>query len=84
MTLKNSIRRVVANLSGFSARLLFDATTDVYAWQIPSDFPTDNHFQAIANIPNPLASGNTGDVVITTSGLGTGDSGTIVLYVEKN
>jgi len=85
MSTSNKIEMISASLSGFSANLLFDATTDVVACNIPND--ADVHFdfraQGAPGLANNSGAGKTGDVVITTSGLGNGDAGTIVLRVRK-
>lgn len=73
-----------AALSGFSARILFDATSDEYVYQIPSDFNVDVDFRKSGALMNSLGAGNTGDILITTSGLGAGDSGVIYLDIKKS
>lgn len=79
----NRILEVKAELSGFSATLLWDATTPVMAFQIPSDMNTHQCYIRDSGILNPNASGVTGDLKITTSGLGTGDTGHIDIWVRK-
>lgn len=71
-------------LSGFSARLLWDATTDEYCLQVPSDNPVDWCFDKFGGLINTQPSGVTGDLVITTSGLGNGDSGVLFIAFSKS
>lgn len=65
-------------------RLLFDATTDVVAMDIPcATNPTKANFRRIGGLPNVSGTGKTGDILITTSGLGSGDTITLVLTVGR-
>lgn len=77
-----TLLEVETALSGFSARLLWDATTDVMICQIPSDDSVKLCFKGNP-LPNNAGTGKTGDILITTSGLGNGDSGHIILKVQK-
>jgi len=71
-------------LNGFSAKLLFDATTDVHAWGMDADKQEMVKFNKVGNgLVNNAGAGKTGDVLITTAGLGAGDHGSIILYVKK-
>lgn len=78
------IVNVYASLSGFSARILADATTDEYLLQIPSDMPMHWDLWKIGGLNNSNSTGNTGDLLITTSGLGSTDSGTIIMEIRKS
>lgn len=73
------------SLNGFSGRLEFDATADSPALVL---FPSDNghlSFEEFGGIPDPGASGATGDITLTTSGFtASGDEGVIILKVRKN
>ena len=77
------ILEVKAALTGFSARLLFDATADEYALQIPSDNPVELCFRDQGGIASSAPAGITGDILVTTSGSGAGDSGFIHLVISK-
>ncbi len=75
--------RVDANLSGFSARLLWDASTPVFFQQLVSDEPIIHDYYDYGGIINNAGAGVTGDIKITTSGLGNGDSGSITFVTMK-
>ena len=79
----NTIKSVQACLSGFSLGLYFDASTDILACQIPSDSYVELDFMHVG-IYNNAGSGKTGDINITTSGLGNGDSGFLLIRVILN
>ena len=74
--------RVQAALTGFSVELLWDATTDVHATNIP-DFDVSQDFGHIGGLNNNAGTGVTGDVNFSTVGLGSGDTGTMMLYFTK-
>lgn len=79
-----SIMNVEGYLVGFSALLEFDATTDVPAINLPGDdqfcFELDRRY---SGIPNNAGTGKTGDITMTTTGLGAGDIGWFVIEVKK-
>lgn len=77
--LKPRLVSISGSLAGFSARLLWDATTDVFAHQIPSDHMVKHNYHRFGGLPNTAGAGVTGDLLITTAGLGNGDSGSLVL-----
>lgn len=79
----NSLYELHGELTGFSAKLLFDATTKVYATQLPSDVDIHQKFSRQGAIPNNAGTGKTGDILITTNGLMNGASGSFVLKVRK-
>lgn len=76
------IEKIKATLEGFAAKLLWDATTDVEAFLL-GQTPTDMRFTHGGGLVNNAGSGKTGDIRITTVGLGSGDQGTIILYLRK-
>jgi hypothetical protein len=78
--------RYHANLVGFTARLLWDATTDVPLCSIPDYEGHLAHDESYAynGIPNNAGTGKTGDINITTYGLGANDHGTIILELRKD
>lgn len=73
--------RVSADLSDFSAALLWDATADVRAVDLPSG-DSDNDYRDIGGLRNNAGAGKTGDINLETTGLAT-DDGTIILYLSK-
>lgn len=76
------LMHIHSNLVGFSAELIWDATTNVHAWICP-DYDQDQDFTHVGGIPNNTGAGRTGDVLITTTGLGAGDTGHIMLWFKK-
>ena len=76
------IRAVDSKLTGFSASLLWDATTDELAAELPAG-ASFMDADMYGGIINKAGAGVTGDIMITTVGLGAGDNGSIVLEVRK-
>lgn len=72
---------VSSSLEGWSARLLWDATADVDLLHLPSGNYFDD-FQRFGGIPNNAGAGVTGDINITTVGLGT-ENGHLTLHFKK-
>lgn len=77
------IEKVWAGLSGFSCSLLWDATADVTAVNIPDAQPVEYDFTDFAGLPNTSGAGKSGDLLFTTVGLGSGDAGHITLRCRK-
>ena len=71
-----------ASLHGFAARLLWDADTDVAMMSLPEGEDIFD-FTKFGGLPNNAGTGKTGDIMISTIGLGSTDHGTIVLEMEK-
>lgn len=76
------VNRIQADLSGFAAALLWDATTDVPFLDL-IDGRSAQSFRKIGGLINNSSTGKTGDILITTLGLGTGDKGTITIEMVK-
>lgn len=72
-----AIERIVWSLTGFSATLDWDATTNVKALECVEG--SDGYDFTLVGGPliNTAGTGKTGDLLFTTVGLGSGDSGTI-------
>lgn len=69
------------------ARLEWDATTDVLALDLPVLAPTFIDFRRtlpIGGLPNQGGSGKTGDILLTTTGLESGDSITIIMEIKRD
>ncbi len=83
MGTSNKIMKIDSGFAGFSGTLLFDADTDVKAVTIPEavNFVQDYHYTG--GIINNAGTGKTGDILLATAGLGSGDVGHILLYVKK-
>jgi hypothetical protein len=85
--LKSTIRdiRYVASGNSTIAHLLFDASTDVVAMSLPYSggaAALKMDFKDIGGLPNTGGSGRTGDILLTTTGLNSGDTLTIILTVD--
>lgn len=82
--LKLAVERVQGLIAGFTAQLLFDATTDLLIAQLPDGEPFDFDWCKTGGIASPKAgAAYTGDLLITTTGLGNGDKGTFTLFMRK-
>jgi len=76
--------RIVYSTFGMSVKLLWHATTNTICWDLNSDYTTDEDFTGFGGIQNTAAaSGKTGDIKLTTTGAGSGDSYVIVLTLIK-
>ncbi len=85
--LKGTIREVKYIASGSStvAHLLFDASTDVVAVSLPysgGGGVLDMNFKEIGGLHNTAGSGITGDILLTTTGLNSGDTITLILTID--
>ena len=78
---KFKLRAIQWDLVGFDVELLWDADTDVLAWSLPQGVPGGIRFADTgAHLINNAGTGVTGKLLITTSGLGASDFGSI--YIE--
>lgn len=78
-----SLEKIQYDLTGFSVKLLWDATTDDELLDLTGAHSMD--FTDFGGIPDPQSTGSTGDVNITTVGLGAAaDIGTLVLCFRKH
>lgn len=78
------LKRVAGHLVGFGARLLFDGTADIDAVMLSGDQQFDYGFRKTGGISsNRAGAGATGNLLITTIGLGNGDRGTFQLELTK-
>lgn len=78
------IRAIQWSLDGFSAELLWDATTNVHAFTLPAGSDGLRFSDTGAHLLNNSGAGKTGDLLITTIGLGSGQSGTIIIEGQHN
>lgn len=77
---KFKIRAIQWDLVGFDAQLLWDATTDVHAFELPQGINGGIRFADTgAHLCNNAGSGVTGKLLITTVGLSSTGKGTIVI-----
>jgi hypothetical protein len=78
------LEKIVFSNVGMGVKLLWDASTDVIAAELPADYSDTLDYSDISGLPNvAAASGKTGDIQLTTVGHGSGDTYSIVLYCLK-
>ena len=78
------IQKVVFSTVGMGVKLLWDATTDVIALELPADYSDTLDYSDISGLPNNAAAGgNTGDIQFTTVGHTSGDTYSVVVYCLK-
>lgn len=80
---KLALKKFYSNLTGFSADLLWDATTDTLMQTLIQGESGVDYSVIGGPIQSDAGTGVTGDVNITTVGLGAGDIGTIRLEFYK-
>ena len=68
---------------GMGVKILWDATTDVIAVELPSNYSDTLDFSEVGGIPNYSGSGKTGDISFTTVGHGSGETYSVVLTCVK-
>lgn len=74
-----------SSLVGFTTHLDWDATANVPLIDVP-DYEYNLNGEQIGwfgGIPNNAGAGRTGDILMTTVGLGANDHGTIILEIAK-
>ena len=78
------LEKVVFSTAGMAVKLLWDATTDVIAVELPADYSDTLDYSDLSGLPNvAAASGKTGDIVLTTIGHTSADTYSVVLYCLK-
>lgn len=77
------INKIYATTHGMEVRILWDATTDVFAWMVPQNTNYLMDFSSFGGIPNNAGTGVTGDLLFTTADASAGDMYTIVLECIK-
>lgn len=78
------IERIEASITGFSAVLEFDGSTDMPFLHIADGQPIDFDWSKISGLPNNAVA-PTGDITITTTGFATtGDNGSITIFGIKS
>ena len=79
------IEKIIFSTVGMGVKLLWDASTDVIAAELPADYSDTLDYSDISGLPNVAASGGkTGDIQFTTVGHSSGDTYSVVLYCLKN
>ena len=77
------INKIWATTHGMEVRILFDATTDTFAWMIPQNTNYLMDFSMFGGIPSNAGAGVTGDVLFTTLDASNGDMYSIVMECIK-
>ena len=78
------IKKITFTNVGMGVKLLWDASTDVIAAELPADYSDTLDYSDMSGLPNVAASGgNTGDIQLTTVGHSSGDTYSIVLRCLK-
>ena len=74
------IRAIQWALEGFSAQLLWEATTDDHAFSLPAGSDGLRFNDTGTHLVNPLSTGYTGKLLMATTGLSSvGSRGTIII-----
>jgi hypothetical protein len=77
------INKIYATTHGMEVRILWDATTDVFAWMIPQNTNYLMDFSSFGGLQNNGGTGVTGNVAFTTVDASSGDMYTVVLECIK-
>lgn len=78
------LEKIVFSNVGMGVKLLWDASTDVIAAELPADYSDTLDYSDVSGLPNvAAASGKTGDIQLTTVGHTSGDTYSVVLYCLK-
>ena len=77
------LNKIYATTFGMEVRILWDASTDVLAWMLPTNSNYLMDLSSFGGIPNNAGTGVTGDVLFTTTNATAGDMYTIVLECIK-
>ncbi len=78
------LQRIVFSNVGMGVKVLWNASTNVIAAQLPADYSDTLDYSDISGLPNVAASGGkTGDIKFTTVGHTSGDTYSVVLYCLK-
>ena len=77
------LEKVVFSNVGMGVKILWDATADVIAMELPADYSDTLDFSDISGLPNYAGSGKTGDIQFTTVGATSGDTYPVTLYCIK-
>jgi|TARA_R110002020_G_scaffold5781_2_gene23664 hypothetical protein len=78
------LQKIVFTNVGMGVKVLWNASTNVIAAQLPADYSDTLDYSDISGLPNVAASGGkTGDIKFTTVGHTSGDTYSVVLYCLK-
>ena len=77
------INKIWATTHGMEVRILWDATTDVFALMIPQNTNYLMDFSSFGGLQNNGGAGSNGNVLFTTADMSAGDMYTIVIECIK-
>lgn len=77
------INKIWATTHGMEVRILWDASTDVFAWLVPQNTNYLMDFSSFGGLQNNGGTGVTGNVLFTTADASAGDMYSIVLECIK-
>jgi hypothetical protein len=77
------INKIWSTTHGMEVRILWDATTDVFAWMIPQNTNYLMDFSSFGGLQNNGGTGVNGNVLFTTADASSGDMYTIVIECLK-
>ena len=77
------INKIYATTHGMEVRILWDASTDQFAWVVPQNTNYLMDLSSFGGIPNNAGTGVNGDLLFTTSDASSGDMYSIVLECIK-
>ena len=78
-----SVMKVIYEFNGMGAQLIWDADVDVPFLTLGTDQSDTLDFRDTGSLNNNSYTNFTGDILITTTGIASGDTGTITLYLKK-
>lgn len=79
-----SITKIHASTHGMEVQIWWDATTDVFCWQVPQNSQYTWDFEKFAGLVNNAGAGKTGDVLFSTVDASSGDMYSITLEMIKS
>lgn len=78
------VEKIEGQLNAFTAALIFDASTDLVFARLPADWFCYDWEKIGGVSSNKAGTGANGDILITTSSLGNGDTATFYLHMRKS
>ncbi len=83
-TSKGKLDRVIITGDAAVVRLEWDQTADSPAIAVSADNGMDLDFREFGGIANPQGTGATGDLVLSTADLDSGDEVTIIIHINQS
>ena len=77
------IERIWWQCNGMKVQILFDATSNAFCIELGENQSGHHDYNAFGGLTNNSGSGKTGDILLTTTGAGSGDSYVIVITLFK-